>query len=205
MDTNSLTPEIHSFPTTGTTDRKKSETTNNDEETPSSWRDLYSVDWRPKEYFFKYRKRVNRFRVGSNLMIDLDNNRTVSSRFVLKPLSEDPKWKAVYETKERDLKLLSKKISIGPLLRLQVGLRHEFRNHTTGWMWKLTTVNGGYGVSQIQTKTTLPVLPGFDIRVGWSAEYELPDIHGGSRAPEPVFGINFGHLYGSIERDRDPI
>jgi hypothetical protein len=37
---------------------------------------------------------------------------------------------------------------------------------------------GGDGVSQIRNKSKLNVFPGFDLRLGWKAEYVLPEIHG---------------------------
>ncbi|KAL2642819.1 hypothetical protein R1flu_010406 [Riccia fluitans] len=60
----------------------------------------------------------------------------------------------------------------------KVGIGHDWINHTTGWKWKVTTSLGGDRVSQIRHKTLFPICPGIDFRVGWNAEYVLPDLHG---------------------------
>jgi hypothetical protein len=61
---------------------------------------------------------------------------------------------------------------------IQVGIGHNFQLKATGWKWKLSTCLGGVGVSQIRNKSKLNVFPGFDLRLGWKAEYVLPEIHG---------------------------
>lgn len=43
-----------------------------------------------------------------------------TTKFVFKPASSDNMWKVVCEPKQGDLRLLTKKIPIGPLLHLQV-------------------------------------------------------------------------------------
>eukprot|EP00250_Pteridium_aquilinum_P035603 c9708_g1_i1 orf=292-981(-) len=176
------------------------DTSNNHEDAPSSWDDLYNIEWMPKEFFLKYRQHVEGYQLGANLEFDMSGANACKPKFVFKPVSEDRKWKVLFEPKQADLRLLTKKISIGPFLSLQVGLGHEFHNHTMGWTWKLTSAYGGDGVSQIRYKTSLPVFPGFDVRIGWNAEYVLPDIHGGLGTGEPIIGMNYGRLYGSIER-----
>lgn len=170
------------------------------EEAPLLWDDLYSIEWTPKEFFLKLRQHVEGYQIGANLEFDVSGVNACNPKLVFKPVSEDRKWKVVVEPKQADVRLLTKKIPIGPFLSLQVGIGHEFRNHTTGWKWKLTSAYGGNGVSQIRHKTLLPVCPGFDIRVGWNAEYVLPDIHGALGTGEPIIGMNYGHLYGSLER-----
>lgn len=177
-----------------------SETNYSHEDTPSSWEDLYSIEWMPKEFFLKFRQHVEGYQIGANLEFDVSGVNACKPKLVFKPVSEDRKWKVLFDSKQADLRLLTKKISIGPLLSLQVGLGHEFHGHTTGWTWKLTSAYGGDGVSQIRYKTNLPVVPGFDVRIGWNAEYVLPDIHGGLGTGEPIFGMNYGRLYGSLER-----
>lgn len=172
----------------------------NYEDTPTSWDDLYSIEWTPKDFLLKFRQHVDGYQLGANFEFGVTGMKGCNTKLVLKPLSCDRKWKIVCEPKQADLRLLTSKISIGPFLSLQIGIGHEFRNHTTGWKWKLTSAYGGNGVSQIRHKTILPICPGFDIRVGWNAEYVLPDIHGALGTGEPLIGMNFGHLYGSLER-----
>lgn len=176
------------------------DTSSNHEDASSSWDDLYSIDWMPKDFFLKFRQHVEGYQIGLNLELDTSGSNACKSKLVLKPISEDRKWKVLFEPKQADLRLLTKKIPVGPFLSLQVGLGHEFHNHTTGWTWKVTSAYGGDGVSQIRYKTSLPILPGFDFRIGWNAEYVLPDIHGGLGTGEPIIGMNYGRLYGSIER-----
>lgn len=170
------------------------------EDSSLSWDDLYSIDWTPKELFLKFRQNIEGYQVGCNIEFDGTGEKKCNTKLVLKPLSCDQKWKIVCEPKHADLRLLTKKISIGPFLSLQVGIGHEFNSHTTGWKWKLTSAYGGNGVSQIRHKSLLPIFPGFDVRIGWNAEYVLPDIHGALGTGEPIIGMNFGRLYGSIER-----
>lgn len=64
------------------------------------------------------------------------------------------------------------------LVKLQVGIGHNFQLQATGWKWKLTTCLGGDGISRIQNKTTLGLCPGVDLRFGWKADYVLPEITG---------------------------
>lgn len=64
------------------------------------------------------------------------------------------------------------------ILIVQVGIGHSFLHNATGWKWKLSTCLGGDGVSQIKNKTSIGLFPGFDLRIGWRAEYVLPEIHG---------------------------
>jgi len=60
----------------------------------------------------------------------------------------------------------------------QVGIGHNFHLNATGWKWKLSTCLGGDGISQIRNKSKISMFPGFDLRIGWKAEYVLPEIHG---------------------------
>lgn len=64
------------------------------------------------------------------------------------------------------------------LVKLQVGIGHNFQLHATGWKWKLTTCFGGDGVSRIRNKTSLGLCPGVDFRFGWRADYVFPEITG---------------------------
>jgi hypothetical protein len=45
-----------------------------------------------------------------------------NTKIVFKPVSADSKWKIICEPKHGDLRLLTKKIPLGPLLSLQVSL-----------------------------------------------------------------------------------
>ncbi|KAH9291346.1 hypothetical protein KI387_030280, partial [Taxus chinensis] len=101
-----------------------------------------------------------------------------NTKMVFKPLVPERKWRFICEPKLGDIRLLTRKIPIGKYLKLQVGMGYSFHNHTAGWNWKITTSLGGDGISQIRHKTSLPIFPGFDVRIGWNAEYVLPDIHG---------------------------
>ncbi|XP_057857613.2 uncharacterized protein LOC131066782 isoform X7 [Cryptomeria japonica] len=85
-------------------------------------------------------------------------------------------------------------------LNFEVGMGYSFHDHSAGWKWKLTTSLGGDGISQIRHKALLPIFPGFDVRIGWNAEYILPDIHGAVGTGEPIIGMNLGRLYTSIDR-----
>ena len=60
----------------------------------------------------------------------------------------------------------------------QIGVGHDFRNGTTGWKWKLTSAMQGATATDVNYKHTLPMFPGFDLRVGLNAEYCLPDLQG---------------------------
>ncbi|KAK8947538.1 hypothetical protein KSP40_PGU005315 [Platanthera guangdongensis] len=134
------------------------------EETNSVWilEDHYSINVMPSELFFKFRKEIRGFRVGLNL----------------EPLAQDRRWKFIYEPIHGDIRVLSKKLPIAKYLNLQVGIGHNFRTNATGWKWKLSTCLGGDGVSQIRNKTFVNLFPGFDVRIGWRAEYIFPQIQG---------------------------
>ncbi|KAF3775793.1 hypothetical protein EJ110_NYTH49629 [Nymphaea thermarum] len=84
--------------------------------------------------------------------------------------------------------------------RSQIGVGRNFRYHTTGWKWKLSTCFGGDGISQIRNKTSVHVFPAMTIRFGWRAEYILPEVHGAIGSGEPVIGMNYGRLYASLDR-----
>lgn len=66
-----------------------------------------------------------------------------------------------------------------------MGLGHDFHKHTTGWKWKVTSSFGETGLPEIRQKTVLPIFPGFDVSVGWNAQYELPDLRGYVPLPIP--------------------
>ncbi|KAG6542497.1 hypothetical protein Mapa_016187 [Marchantia paleacea] len=167
---------------------------------PASWEDFYSIDWMPKEFFLKFRQQVEGYQLGANFEFDGFKVNGCNTKIVFKPAKADRKWKFICEPKHGDLRLLTKKIPIGPLLNIQVGIGHDWINHTTGWKWKVTTSLGGDGASQIRHKTLLPLCPGIDFRVGWNAEYVLPDLHGALGTGDPMVGLNLGHLYASVER-----
>ncbi|CAI5947195.1 unnamed protein product [Closterium sp. NIES-65] len=90
-------------------------------------------------------------------------------------------------------------LSLSPCLP-QVGIGHDFKHNATGWKWKLTSALNGNTPSEIRYKHNLPVCPGVDVRVGWNAEYVLPDMHGALGTGEPILGLNVGRLYASVER-----
>ncbi|XP_057857608.2 uncharacterized protein LOC131066782 isoform X2 [Cryptomeria japonica] len=164
-------------------------------DSPSSWEDLYSINLTPKEIFVKLRKQVE----GHQLGLNFEEN-SYNTKLVFKPLTPERKWKFIYEPKIGDVRLLTNKIPIGKFLNLQVGMGYSFHDHSAGWKWKLTTSLGGDGISQIRHKALLPIFPGFDVRIGWNAEYILPDIHGAVGTGEPIIGMNLGRLYTSIDR-----
>lgn len=183
-----------------------------------SWlSDFYSIDWTPKEYLVKFRQQGSRYRVGANIGFEAVEKgecgdpsscisvlgyhaRGFSTKLVVKQIGRDRKWKVIFEPQHSDIRLLTKKMALGRWLNLQVGLGHNFQEGVTGWKWKLSTSLGGSSVSQVQHKNIFPVVPGFDLRVGWSAEYSPPDIHGGLGTGEPILGMTIGHLHASLER-----
>ncbi|KAJ7524182.1 hypothetical protein O6H91_18G080800 [Diphasiastrum complanatum] len=161
----------------------------------TAWEDFYRIDWTPKEFLIKFRQQLEGYQLGANFEVNGCN-----TKLVFKPIGKNGKWRLMFEPKKRDLRLLSRKISLGSLLNFQVGIGHDFHNGATGWKWKITSAFGEMGNSHIRHKTSIPVFPGFDVRVGWNAEYVLPDIHGSLGTGEPVIGMNLGHVSASIER-----
>ncbi|XP_068664154.1 uncharacterized protein [Aristolochia californica] len=174
------------------------------DEEASSIEDVYNVNLVPSELFLKFRKEVEGLRVGLNLecgqFYNFQGNNDYQAKVILKPSSHDRKWKFMYEPLHGDIRLLSKKIPIANYLNLQVGIGHNFQCNTTGWKWKLSSCFGGDGVSQIRKKTSIGLLPGFDLRLGWRAEYVLPEIHGAMGTGEPIFDMNYGRLTASLDR-----
>lgn len=172
--------------------------TNNDSST--SLEDLYNINVFPSELFFKFRKEAQGLRVGVNLeFFNLESNE-YHAKLVLKPLSPERRWKFMYEPIQGDIRLLSKKIPINKYLNFQVGIGHSFLHNATGWKWKLSTCLGGDGVSQVRNKSAISLFPGFDLRIGWKAEYVLPEIHGAVGTDEPMLDMNYGRLKASIDR-----
>ncbi|OEL28747.1 hypothetical protein BAE44_0010233 [Dichanthelium oligosanthes] len=186
-------------------------------EGPTTLDELYQINVVPAELHFKFRKELQGLRVGLNLetvTISPDQNVTdveilvfynlevndFEAKIVLKPLDYDRKWKFQYKPISGDVQLLSKKIPVTKFLNLQVGIGHNFHLNATGWKWKLSTCLGGDGVSQIRNKSKLSMFPGFDLRIGWRAEYVLPEIHGAVGTGEPAFSMNYGRLHASIDR-----
>lgn len=175
------------------------ETGSNGEE-PSSWDELYSINLMPSEFFVKFRKEIEGFRVGVNLEFYNAPSNEYQAKLVLKPLAQERMWKFIYEPLHQDVRILSKKIPITKFLNLQVGVGHSFQMKATGWKWKLTTCLGGDGVSKIRNKTTLGLCPGMDFRFGWRADYVFPEITGAVGTGEPLLNMNSGRLQASLDR-----
>ncbi|CAL5016743.1 unnamed protein product [Urochloa decumbens] len=191
-------------------------------EGPTTLDELYQINVVPAELHFKFRKELQGLRVGLNFeFYNLEVN-DFEAKVVLKPLDYERKWKFQYKPISGDIQLLSKKIPVTKFLNLQsipfsepgsplniithlsqlqkVGIGHNYHLNATGWKWKLSTCLGGDGVSQIRNKSTLSMFPGFDLRIGWKAEYVLPEIHGAVGTGEPAFSLNYGRLHASIDR-----
>uniref|UniRef100_A0A0D9W5I8 DUF7781 domain-containing protein n=1 Tax=Leersia perrieri TaxID=77586 RepID=A0A0D9W5I8_9ORYZ len=167
---------------------------------PTTLDELYKINVVPAELHFKFRKELQGLRVGLNFeFYNLEVN-DFEAKVVLKPLDYERKWKFHYKPISGDIQLLSKKIPVTKYLNLQVGIGHNFHLNATGWKWKLSTCLGGDGVSQIRNKSTVSMFPGFDLRIGWKAEYVLPEIHGAVGTGEPAFSMNYGRLQASIDR-----
>ncbi|KAI3495697.1 hypothetical protein L1887_38043 [Cichorium endivia] len=169
-------------------------------EEPKSWDELYSIDLMPSELFLKFREEIQGFRVGLNLEFYNAPINECQAKLVLKPLSNERRWKFIYEPIHHDIRLVSKKIPLTKFLNLQVGIGHSFQLHATGWKWKLTTCLGGDGVSRIRNKTALGLCPGVDLRFGWRADYVLPEFNGGVGTGEALFNMNSGKLEASLDR-----
>lgn len=173
---------------------------NSNSEEPASLDEIYSVNLVPSELFLKFRKEIEGLRVGLNLEFYNFQGNEYQAKLVLKPLAPDRRWKFIYEPLHGDIRLLSKKISLTNYLNLQVGIGHNFHFNATGWKWKLSSCLGGDGFSQIRNKTSIGLFPGFDLRIGWRAEYILPEIHGAMGTGEPMFNMNYGSLRASLDR-----
>nr|XP_043627276.1 uncharacterized protein LOC122598861 isoform X2 [Erigeron canadensis] len=170
------------------------------EEGPKSWDELYAIDLMPSELFLKFREQLHGFRLGLNLEFYNSPVNECQTKFVLKPLSNERRWKFIYEPLHHDVRLVSKKIPITKFLNLQVGIGHSFQLRATGWKWKLTTCLGGDGVSRIRNKTSLGLCPGVDMRFGWRADYVLPEFTGAVGTGEALFNMNSGRLEASLDR-----
>ncbi|XP_050373706.1 uncharacterized protein LOC126791309 isoform X1 [Argentina anserina] len=169
-------------------------------EEPSSWEELYSINWIPSELFLKFRKELQGLRVGLNLEFYNAPINECQPKIVFKPLATDRRWKFIYEPIRQDVRVLSKKIPLTNFLNLQVGIGHNFRMNATGWKWKLTTCFGGDGISRIRNKTSLGVCPGVDLRFGWRADYVLPEVTGALGTGEALFNMSTGKLEASLDR-----
>ncbi|XP_074564414.1 uncharacterized protein LOC141820948 [Curcuma longa] len=167
---------------------------------PATLDELYNINVVPSELFLKFRKQIESFRVGLNIELFNFPTNEYQAKLVLKPTTSDRRWKFIYEPLHGDIRLLSKKIPLTKYLTLQVGIGHSFHLNATGWKWKLSTCLGGDGISQIRNKTSIGVCPGVDLRIGWRAEYVLPEIHGAVGTGEPMFNMNYGRLHASIDR-----
>ncbi|XP_002962345.2 uncharacterized protein LOC9661781 isoform X2 [Selaginella moellendorffii] len=165
-----------------------------------SWKDLYRINWTPKELRVKFRQQMEGYQLGANFEFDGIQEHGCNTKIVLKPVGNDPKWKLMFEPKQGDIRLITRKIPIGPLLSFQVGLGHDFRSRKSGWKWRVTSSLGDCWPAQIKQKTRLAICPGFDVRVGWNAEYVLPDVHGSMGVGEPPVGLDLGHLSASLDR-----
>ncbi|XP_058079049.1 uncharacterized protein LOC131227296 [Magnolia sinica] len=170
------------------------------DEEPTSIFDLYKIDLVPSELFLKFRKEIEGFRAGVNLEFYNFQGNDYRAKLVLKPLTPDRRWKFIYEPLHGDIRLLSNKISLTKYLNLQVGIGHSFPCNAIGWTWKLSTCLGGDGVSQIRNKSSIGLFPGFDLRIGWRADYILPAINGALGTGEPVVSMNYGRLQASLDR-----
>ncbi|KAG0586249.1 hypothetical protein M758_2G093100 [Ceratodon purpureus] len=172
--------------------------------------EFYTFDLMPKIFIVKFRQQVQGIQLGANFEFDgvqVDgmhlqkcNADDCHTKLVIKPCSENGYWKVICEPKQRDLRILTKKIPLGSLLHFQFGIGHDFMRKSTGWKWKVTSAFGLPGSPEIRQKTKLPVFPGFDINVDWNAQYELPELHGASGTGEPPVEANLGHLHAKIER-----
>ncbi|KAJ1700095.1 hypothetical protein LUZ63_008607 [Rhynchospora breviuscula] len=167
---------------------------------PATLEEAYTINVVPSELFLKFRRELQGLRVGINLEFFNYEVNDYEAKLVLKPSTTDRKWRFMYRPLHADLQLLSKKIPLTKYLNLQVGIGHSFHLNATGWKWKVSTSLGGDGVSQIRNKTKISFFPGFDLRIGWRAEYILPEIHGGMGTGEPTFNMNYGRLNASIDR-----
>ncbi|KAG9152346.1 hypothetical protein Leryth_016726 [Lithospermum erythrorhizon] len=99
-----------------------------------------------------------------------------------------------------EIHVRSKKIPIAKFLNLHVGVGHNFQLNSTGWKWKVTTCLGGDGISRIRNKTSIGLCPGVDFRLGWRADYVLPEFTGGLGTGEPLFNMDSGWLQASLDR-----
>ncbi|KAL5995327.1 hypothetical protein ACLOJK_025385 [Asimina triloba] len=172
---------------------------------PASLFDVYNVNIVPSELFLKFRKELEGFRVGINFEFYNFESNDYQAKLVLKPRNSDPRWKFVYEPLHGDVRLFSKKFSLTKYLNLQVGIGHNFQCNATGWNWKLSTCLGGDGVSHFRNKTSINFFPGFDLRIGWKAEYILPSVQGAIGTEEPIVSLNYGRLQASLDRDSSPV
>eukprot|EP00262_Sarcandra_glabra_P017716 TRINITY_DN6160_c0_g1_i1.p1 TRINITY_DN6160_c0_g1~~TRINITY_DN6160_c0_g1_i1.p1 ORF type:complete len:187 (-),score=23.38 TRINITY_DN6160_c0_g1_i1:234-794(-) len=166
----------------------------------ASWDDLYRINLAPSELFLKFRKQIEGVRVGVNLEFYNLQANDFHAKLVLKPLAPDRRWKFVYEPTHGSIRVLSKKMPLTKYLNLQVGVGHNFHYQALEWKWRLCTCLGGDGFSQIRNKTSLSLFPGFDLRIGWRADYILPEIQGGLGTGEPIFNMNYGRLQASLDR-----
>ncbi|ERN11267.1 hypothetical protein AMTRI_Chr04g242870 [Amborella trichopoda] len=170
------------------------------DEEVASWEDLYNINYVPSDLLLKFRKLIGGYRVGFNFEFYNFQFGEYHTKLVLKPLMPERRWKFIYEPEHGDVRLLTKKIPVTRYLNLQVGIGHSFHFHTTGWKWKLSTCLGGDGISQIRNKSSVSIFPGFDVRIGWKAEYILPEIHGSVGTGESVINMNYGRLHASLDR-----
>ncbi|XP_078441349.1 OBP3-responsive protein 4 (ORG4) [Wolffia australiana] len=170
------------------------------EDEPPSFDDLYRVNVFPSELFFKFRKQVRGIRLGLNLEFYNYEVNDYHAKLVVKPLGDERRWKFVYEPIQGEFRVLSKKIPIARYLNLQVGVGHNYYLNAIGWKWKLSTCLGGDGVSQIRNKASFGLFPGLDVRIGWRAEYVLPEVNGSVGAGEPIFNMSYGRLHASIDK-----
>ncbi|KAF5812467.1 hypothetical protein HanRHA438_Chr03g0097891 [Helianthus annuus] len=155
----------------------------------------------PSELFLKFREEVQGFRVGLNLEFYNSPINECQGKLVLKPLSDDRRWKFIYEPLHHDVRLVSKKIPITKFLNLQVGIGHNIQSHAIGWKWKLTSSLGGDGISRIRNKTCVGLCPGVDLRFGWRADYVLPEFTGAvGTGDDALFNMNSGRLEASLDR-----
>jgi len=173
-------------------------------------REFYTFDLMPKTFTLKFRQRVEGLQLGANfefngVQVDgmhLQRCKTddCHTKLVIKPYSGSGYWRVICEPKQRDLRILTKKIPVGSLLHFQFGIGHDFIRNSTGWKWKVTSALGLPGLPAVRQKIKFPIFPGFDVDLDWNAQYELPELHGSSGTGEPPIEANIGHLHAKIER-----
>ncbi|XP_024395244.1 uncharacterized protein [Physcomitrium patens] len=173
-------------------------------------REFYNIEVMPKTFIIKFRQRVQGVQLGANFEFDgMQVDRMKLNNFspddchtklVLKPSSETAYWKVICEPKEKDLRILTKKIPLGSLFNFQFGIGHDFFRNSTGWKWKVTSAFGLPGVPEVCQKTKVPIFPGLDVNVDWNTQYEFPELQGSSGTGEPSVKANFGRLHVDIER-----
>ncbi|XP_024368966.1 uncharacterized protein [Physcomitrium patens] len=169
-------------------------------------KEFYTFDLMPEIFTIKFRQQVEGLKLGANfefggMQVNGYSTNDCHTKLVVKPASENNYWKVICEPEQKEIRVLTKKIPLGSILHLQFGIGHDFIRKSTNWNWKVTSTFGLSGpLPEVRQKTLLPIFPGFDINVGWNAQYEHPDLHGASGTGEPPIEVNYGRLHAKIER-----